>query len=317
MMKPIKRLPSADWQTDDLHVLWAEASAESLGNEFVAIHAFLDYCRLLQDVRDSFVMQDRQSPFDRVFFFLRGGYFAFAYLNMTFELLDRAVIFGGLNHGGQPVDRLKDYLRKLASAARDQGERRLRILVIDEVKSGTGMGRALKIIEGVLREEEWRDTVDCDLTFYAIRPGQKMTPELEGAAKRWSGARRNRAPGLSIAIVHFAGHLPGYDDDRRCGIKRTSDNRDSQKDYDLVKHATGKVRFVCNRAKPRIAFAQLEGQCLVEFLSNLAVWLTNKPTGSIISSIQFGVESRGCEHCRQCFTEVRKRSSVTSGLQFG
>jgi hypothetical protein len=55
-MKPIERLPSADWQTDDLHKLWAETSAESLGNEFVAIHAFLDYCRLLQDVRDSFLM---------------------------------------------------------------------------------------------------------------------------------------------------------------------------------------------------------------------------------------------------------------------
>ena len=231
-------------------------------------------------------------------------------LNMTFHLIDRAVIFGGLNHGGYPADRLKAYVRKLASVARDRGERRLRLLVIDEVKSGSGMGRALNIIEGVLLENEYRDAIDCDLTFYAIRPGQEMTSELKAATKRWGRARRNDAPGLSIMIEHFAGHLPGYDSDRRCGIKRTSYDRDPEKTYDLVKHTTGKVRFLCNRSKPRIAFAEIERQCLVEYLSNLAFWLTNKPKGLIISSIQFGVESRGCERCKQSFGQVRERSHV-------
>jgi hypothetical protein len=260
-------------------------------------------------VRDSFLIQDHQSRFDRVFFFLRGGYFA--YLNMTFHLIDRAVIFGGLNHGDAPADRLKAYVRKLVSAACDRGERRLRLLLIDEVKSGSGMGRALNIIEDVLLEDEYRDAIDCDLTFYAIRPGQEMTSELKAATKRWGGARRNGAPGLSITIEHFAGHLPGYDSDRRCGIKRTSYGRDPQKTYDLVKHTTGKVRFLCNRSKPRVAFAEIERQCLVEYLSNLAFWLTNKPTGLLTSSIQFGVESRECERCKQCFSQVRKRSGVT------
>ena len=261
-MKPFTLAPSADWQTDDLHKLWAETSPAPLGNQVVALHAFLDYCRLLQDVRDSFRTQDSDSPFDRVFFFLRGGYFAFAYLNATFRLLDRAVIFGGLNHGVQPVQRLQDYLQGLASAARDKGERRLRLLVVDEVKSGSGMGRALNAIEGVLRKDEWRDAIDCDLTFYAIRPGPEMTPELHEATKRWGGTRRNGAPRLSIAIVHFAGHQPGYDSDRMCGIKRTSHSRSPQENYDLVKHATGKVRFVCSRSKPRIAFGQLDRQML-------------------------------------------------------
>lgn len=313
-MKPFTLAQSADWQTDDLHKLWAETSSAPLGNEVVALHAFLDYCRLLQDVRDSFRTQDSDSPFDRVFFFLRGGYFAFAYLNATFRLLDRAVVFGGLNHGVQPVQRLQDYLQGLASAARDKGERRLRLLVIDEVKSGSGMGRALNAIEGVLRKDEWRDAIDCDLTFYAIRPGPEMTLELHEATKRWGGTRRNGAPRLSIAIVHFAGHLPGYDSDRMCGIKRTSHSRNPQENYDLIKHATGKVRFVCSRSKPRIAFGQLERQCFVEYLSSVAFWLTNSPSGSIVKSIQSGVESHGCERCRECFIQVRKRSTPTPDL---
>lgn len=303
----IQRVDSADWQTDDLHKLWRRTPTERLGNEVVAIHAFLDYCRILQELRDRFQQQDGSRQFDRVFFFLRGGYFAFAYLNVTFHLLQRAVIFGGLNHGRTPKEKLQSYVRSLAEAARHSGKHSLRLLVIDEVESGSGMGRILKAIEAVLLEPTWKHSLDCDLTFYAIRPRMEMSPALQAAVTKWTGERKYGAPKLSLSIEHFAGHLPGYDSDRRCGIRRTSLGYDPKENYDLVKYTKGKIRIVCKPSRKRIAFAQLEETCLVQFLAYLALSLTNEASGALLQSIRSGIDLYGCDLCKERLGHLRDR----------
>jgi len=295
----IRRVDSADWQTEDLHKLWETTSTQLLGAEVVAIHAFLDYCRVLQEVRDLFTQQNADCPFDRVFFFLRGGYFAFSYLNRTFRLLSRAVIFGGLNHGLEPGEKLQSYVRSLAEEARRSGQNRLRLLIIDEVRSGSGMGRIFKAIEAVLLEPSSCDSLQCELTFYAIRPSRMMPPALTEAVDKWGGRRKNAVPGLSISIHHFAGYLPGYDSDMRCGIRRTSFGHSPKESYELVKYSKGKVRFVCKSSKPRIAFASFEDTCFVEFLASCAFSLTNQSSGSFINSIQSGVDIHGCDLCKE------------------
>lgn len=254
---------------------------------------------MLQEVRDRFQQQDDERPFDRVFFFLRGGYFAFSYLNRVFHLLERAVIFGGLNHGRKPKEQLQSYVQSLAEEAHRSGQDRLRLLVIDEVESGSGMGRILKAIEAVLVEPNWKDSLHCDLTFYAIRPNRMMSPALMKAVGKWGGKRKKAAPRLSILIDHFAGYLLGYDDDMRCGIRRTSLGCAPKETYDLVKHAKGTVRFVCKPSKTRIAFASLEGGCLVEFLASVAFSLTNESSGCLFNSIQSGVNLHGCDLCKE------------------
>jgi hypothetical protein len=305
----IRRLPAASWETDDLQQRSKDTLSRSMGNETLPLHAFLDHCRLLQDLRDCFAVQDRLDRFDRVFFFLRGGNFAYVYLNETFQLMERAVILPGLNHAQRPQEKLQRCLRKLAPSA-SQGQRALRLLVIDEVESGSGMGRILKTFEEVVREPVWRASPQCELTFYTIRPRERMSIKLDEAIRKWSGYRRNAARQLSISFEHFSGHLPAYDSSRHSGIDTRSKGHEEQELYELVRHTEGKIRVVCSATKKRIAFAQLTGATtLVGFFAQLAFHLTNKKAGTLVQSIASGVNLRGCAVCKSRFERVRERSA--------
>lgn len=84
----IRRVDSADWQTGELDRVWSKTPTEMLGSEIVALHGYLDYCRPLQELGCEFARQDAELRFENIFFFMRGGYFAFAYLNRVFQLLE-------------------------------------------------------------------------------------------------------------------------------------------------------------------------------------------------------------------------------------
>lgn len=306
----IRRLPAASWETDDLQERSKKTLPQNMGNEPLRLHAFLDHCRLLQDIRDRFAVQDGENRFDRVFFFLRGGYFAYVYLNQTFQLMERAVILPGLNHARRPPEKLRRCLRELARDSVSQGKSALRLLVIDEVESGSGMGRILKTFEQVVREPAWGTSLQCDLTFYAIRPGETVSIKLQEAIRKWSGDRRNSAKQLSITFEHFSGHLPGYDSSRLSGIKTVSKGHEEQELYEVVRHTEGKIRVICSATKKRIAFAQLIGvTTLVGYFAQLAFHLTNKKTGTLVESIGSGVNLHGCAVCKSQFERVRERSA--------
>jgi hypothetical protein len=306
----IRRSPAASWETDDLQQRSKDTLSRNMGNESLRLHAFLDHCRLLQDIRDCFAVQDGANRFDRVFFFLRGGYFAYVYLNETFQLMERAVILPGLNHARRPQEKLRRCLRELAKSSASQGERTLRLLVIDEVESGSGMGRILKTFEEVVREQAWDASLQCELTFYTIRPREAISIKLQEAVQKWSGHRRNAAKQLSITFEHFSGHLPGYDSSRRSGINTGSKGHEEHELYELVRHTEGKIRVVCSATKKRITFAQLTGATtLVGYFAQLAFHLTNKKAGTLIESIASGVNLRGCAVCKSQFERVRKRSA--------
>ncbi|MCU1323824.1 MAG: hypothetical protein JWM43_3473 [Acidobacteriaceae bacterium] len=305
----IRRVPAATWKTEDLQQRSQQTPSRIMGNEPLRLHAFLDYCRLLQDVRDCFSAQDEANRFDHVFFFLRGGHFAYVYLNETFHLMERAVIFPGLNHARQPRLKFQRCLRSLAKSSVDQGKRTLRLLVIDEVESGSGMGRILKAVEEVVGEPAWGTALQCQLTFYTMRPRQTMSLKLQEAIRKWSRNRKNAPKLLSIAFEHFAGYMPGYDSSRRCGISTVSKRHEEHESYELIRHTEGKLRIVCSATKKRIAFAQLTGATtLVGYLAQLALYLTNKKSGTPIESIASGVNLRGCSICKARFEQVRERS---------
>jgi hypothetical protein len=305
----ICRALAATWKTEDLQQRAPQTPSRSMGNETVTLHSFLDYCRLLQDVRDRFSVQDAANRFDSVFFFLRGGYFAYVYLNETFHLLERAVIFPGLNHARKPRLEFKQYLRSLAQSSVDEAKKTLRLLVIDEVESGSGMGRILKAVEEVVHEPTWGRDLQCQLTFYTMRPRQAMSPKLQEAVQKWTKERKNAAKQLSISFEHFAGFMPGYDSSRRCGIQTVSKGQDEHESYELIRNTEGKFRIICSSSKRHIAFAQLFGATtLVGYLAQLAFFLTNKKSGTYINSIASGVNLRGCAICKTRFAQVRQRS---------
>jgi hypothetical protein len=306
-----RRAPSADWQTDDLHRLWTKTRTTALAPREVSAEAFLDYCRVLCDLRDSFARDDSNSPFEKIFFFLRGGYFAFAYLNQTATLLDRAAIFGGLGHGTGPEQKLKNYLRALVNEAQRNGRASIRLLVIDEVKSGSGVNRILKAVRSVFRQQRGKTAVHCDLTVYAVRPDTEMSPQLELAARTWS-EKQGAETVITLTVNHFAGELLGYDDDEMSGIRRTSFGSSAKESYDLVRQSKGVVHFVCKTNNAGIATAGLIKSCLVDTLANTAVALTQETGHSMDTSIRLGVMARGCQVCESHLRSVG-RSPAKSG----
>ncbi len=68
----------------------------------------------------------------------------------------------------------------------------------------------------------WPDSSGCDVSicFYAIRPGSadQKADELQAAEKKWQGEHKTNGGLLVVDIKHFAGHLPGCDCDRLCGV---------------------------------------------------------------------------------------------------
>lgn len=294
----IHRVPSADWQTEDLDQLWSRTTTELLETREVSVHAFLDYCRVLQELRDWFLQQDSKQGFEKIFFFLRGGFFAYSYLNKIALLLDRAVIFGGLSHALGPEERFKEYLRSMLDVALKNGRTTIRILVVDEVKSGSGMGWILKAIRSVFDDPKQKVAVRCDLTLCAIRPDTAMSPELQKAVRSWT-RESNSESTVSVSVKHLAGTLLGYDDDILCGIRRSSLGDAGEESYDMVKHSEGVVNFVCQENDIGIAIIGLiRRTCLVETLAYTAFSLTEGKRNSLNRYIRSGIKIRGCETCK-------------------
>lgn len=300
----IRRASSASWHTTDLHELWEHTPPKAFATQQVSLHAFLDYCGVLQDVRAQFVRDESESPFDSIIFFLRGGYFAFSYLNTTETLLERAHIFAGLSHGIQPEQTLERWI--IACAQNECGER-IRLLVIDEVNSGAGMSRILKVFRRSLLTSALGRELQCHLKFYAIRPKSEMSADLRNVAANWGKRHERPRSTLTVEIEHFSGSLLGYDDDVMCGIERTSHSSSPSESYDMVRLNQGSLEFVCEASGVLVTTALLERGSLVEFLAACARSLTTTNNGAIVDTFVANVNQNGCDECKRLLHLVRGR----------
>jgi hypothetical protein len=250
------------------------------------------------------VRDEHKSPFDSILFFLRGGYFAFAYLNTTDELLERAVIFAGLSHGKQPEQQFEQWINARIQKASGG---RICLLVIDEVKSGSGMARVLGVFKRCLLDVKGGNGVECDLTFYAIRPQPEMSLNLRKVVAKWAKRHERHGSNFTVTIEHFAGSLLGYDDDVMCGIQRTSHSSSPSESYDMVRLSQGTLEFVCETSGAVVTAAFLVRSTLVEFLAACARSLTTLKTGTIVRTFIVGTEQNGCDRCKALLHRVRGR----------
>jgi hypothetical protein len=298
----IKRHPSADWRTESLHELWSQTAGGQFVRAEASLHRFLQYCILLRNVRNQFESDDQLQHFDRCAFFLRGGYFAFAYLNMTSSMAERATIFGGLNHGRHPKLELPRFLDELRDQARELGKNYANLMIADEVKSGTGLATVLKLVEQSMND--WEPS-PCNLQIhsYAIRPGSEdeISDGLRNVVTNWSDDRRTKGGQLQVKFHHFAGPLFGYDNDLLCGIRRLSKGADLMEGYELVKLSGGEVSLRCDITLKPVIFLNIDASCLVEFLSNCAVeWTSNTPR-TLARILKQSIESHGCATCMEFY----------------
>jgi hypothetical protein len=182
-------------------------------------------------------------------------------------------------------------------------------LIVDEVKSGTGMGTALNLIKRTMQGISAESPRDLDVCFYAIRPGaeDEMTDELRETVNRWSGSHTTSAGKLNVRVTHFAGPLVGYDNAPMCGIDRKSLSADQDEAYELLKLNGGLVKFRCeNNSQSDVLQAAIKtnNNCLVEFLSYCAVSWTSRPRRSISKQLMEAIGAHSCDRCRELFQNV-------------
>jgi hypothetical protein len=304
-MSPFKitRHPSADWRTENLHELWSKTTGGQFVSAEASLHSFLQYCILLRNVRNQFESDDQLRHFDRCAFLLRGGYFAFAYLNMTSSMAERATIFGGLNHGRHPKLELPKFLGELRDDARKMGKESAKLLITDEVKSGSGVGEILNLAEQSMNDWDPTSSFDLQIHIYAIRPGSEneMRDELRSVVAKWSGDHRTRGGLLRVKFHHFAATLLGYDSELLCGIRTVSKSGDLMEGYELAKLSGGELSLVCDITLKPVIFLNIDASCLVEFLSNSAVeWTSNDPR-TLARILREGIEARGCATCMRFY----------------
>lgn len=295
------RVPAADWRTENLHDIWGKTNQGKFIAAEGSLHAFLQYCGILRDVRLQFESDDTACAFDGFAFFLRGGYFAFAYLNRTTSMALRATIFGGMNHGRHPKMELPVFIRELQDKVLSSGRRRVELFIVDEVKSGTGMGTILNLIKNAISSRASANQCDVRVSFYAVRPGSTndMTSALRSAVKKWNGRHVTRSGQLLVDIKHFSGPLFGYDDPLLCGIKTVSCSMDPQEAYELVKLNGGSLTLRCDVTGHPVFQADIGENCLVEFLSSCAVKWTCERSSVLTETLARTIDCHGCDTCRQ------------------
>jgi hypothetical protein len=302
-----KRVPSATWYTVDLHEQWSKQTKPgAFLSATGSLHIFLQYCCLLKEIRQQFEFDDAITRYDECLFFLRGGYFAFAYLNVSSSMALRASIFGGLNHGIYPKRELSRFINTLQTKPTRKGLARTGLLIVDEVKSGTGMGTIFSTIKKAMNDASSPCRRDIRISFYAIRPGRtdQMTTELQKTVTKWSGQHQTKSGMLEIQVRHFAGPMLGYDSDLLCGVRRLSKSSDDKEAYELKRVSEGTVSLYCDYTGQTIFNAAIGGNCLVEFLSSCAVDWTSKPFGALSKNIVNQIHINGCFVCKDLCLKV-------------
>lgn len=295
-----KLAPSADWRTEDLHSLWQRTGTIQFADASCSLHRFLQYCLLLRNLRQQFEHDDREHQFDGCAFFLRGGYFAFKYLNLTSSMRLRGTIFGGLRHGRHPKFELPKFVEELREKANKGGKQQVELFIADEVQSGSGMGRVLRIIKKSMESA----TGECDISveFYAVRPGtaDQMSDHLRATVLKWQGHHKTRKGTLRVNITHFAGPLLTYDAPLLCGLETASTSGDEQEAYELLKLSDGTVSFWCeqNKSEPVIQIP-INDNCLVELLSACAISWTTRSESILTENLKGAIAARGCSACKE------------------
>jgi hypothetical protein len=105
-----KLAPSADWRTENCI---RYGSGPALFNSPMPPAHYIWFFSIVccsETLGSSLSMMTGKHQFDGRAFFLRGGYFAFKYLNLAGSMRLRGTIFGGLRHGRHPKFELPKFV---------------------------------------------------------------------------------------------------------------------------------------------------------------------------------------------------------------
>jgi hypothetical protein len=306
------RVPSAAWETVDIPELWRATEHERRDAPLMDAHDLLRYALLLRSMQERFDKDDAAEFFNDALFFLRGGYDFFCHLNLSSSLNLRGRIFGGLSHALRPKERLQAWYRRLIEEALARGHGRVDVLIADEVNSGSGVNRIVKLLEAateLVASELPAAELSINFVYYVCA--------LEGSAfneahfiERLDAKDRRLYQRGKLTVYNrftlFCGPLLTYDAEALSGLDVISKNSDKLERYACIKYTVPFVRLVCPETQRSIYDCAPGTNDFPTFLGvTILEWLGTFGSRIAYDHLADRITRDGCEECHRLYARLR------------
>jgi hypothetical protein len=278
----------------NVHELWFQTQPEPGTLVDLDLHTFLRYCYLLKRIKENFERWDGDRFFDSCLFFLRGALGIWAYLNTESNLQFRSTICGGLQHDPEFVKAFKVWLRSTFEGTVKEGRTTLDLLLLDEVKSGTGLGHQLNLIKGVL--DSWdQASFKVRILYMAVAPPDWKRRELPQALRKWQRPRQCGHSYLQVKFECFMGPLIAYDDDQLLGLAQASPSQP----YRVIRPEGGLIALSCPRTGPQSSNLELcpsKGQNIT--IGGVVAAIASAKKSIVCEVLKSKIRASGCPVCQ-------------------
>lgn len=320
---PGQAVASAQWETVNIPDLWRSTAIKRDIAPVMDAHDLMGYALLLKAMASEFSQDDAQTWFDDALFFLRGGYEFFCFLNLSSPLTLRGRIFGGLNHALRPQARLEKWLDHLLAKATERGIATIDIFVGEEVDSGNGTNRFLKIIRERVKilatTAQYRVNAGptIKVTFHcylACTTNSEFNPVKFRQTVNKKGRDSYTFGRISInnRFKLFRGPLLAYDAEEISGLHVCSDARDPVELYECVKYTSHHFRICCKGTGKEVYLSYPGTNDIPNLISVFILEMTGQGGLGGISYPHLGerITRDGCEICKQLYAGLRASTDV-------
>lgn len=221
----IRKVPAGRGIVRGIHAKWHQLYSKKVRVPKVDLdaHVFCEHVALLRKLKLKFDGLDAKNGFDDIWFFLRGGFPYFAFLNTSSRMKLRAIVFPGL---AVPDIKTKYFTHRVEGVLKRAIRLRLQridIAAIDEVDSGSGMNRLHKLLARTIAKVDSVARAHLRVVVHRIMVKRKKgTPkiQLKATLRKTFPAFSNISAAYRDVILE--GEMLGYDDAEILGLVRSS-----------------------------------------------------------------------------------------------
>ncbi len=299
-------VPSAAWETEPVPDIWRATEPIEPEREELSAHDFFRYALLLKAMRLRFEEEDAIAWFDDALFFLRGGYEFFCYLNLSSRMTMRARIFGGLNHGRRPAQRLTDWFVRFVGEARARGVQSLDVFVAEEVNSGSSAHRTMNVLRDALKVVPPGDRVVVDFNYYLACTDESVF-DVDTFRREVEAKREFEGNGVVIRNVFrlFRGPILSYDEEKYSGLRKVSVGGDPVEQYRAVRYRASTFHLTCPDTHEQPLWVAPGMNDVDNFAGVLVLNLLGVGEAIAHRITEERLERQSCAICKDLFRELR------------
>jgi hypothetical protein len=196
-----------------------------------------------------------------------------------------------------------------------RGHSRIDVLIVDEIKSGSGVNRILKLLEAAtarIATDLPAARLSINFVFYiAAIEGANFEEESFIATLDANDRRLYQCGGLTVynRFTLFRGPLLTYDAEDFSGLRVLSEGADEVESYGCIKFTVPSVEITCPNTGRSVYTCSPGSNDFPTFLGvTILEWLGQ--IGSDISYEHLGerIMRDGCEECRAAYAKLRSES---------